>query len=67
MYYNIIGVTLEYGKTDDTENLYPMTIVCTIQDTDDSDPRQVNIEFHKGDMTQLENLLRKRIDKVIAE
>lgn len=62
MWYEIIGIKIEQGKTDETENLYPQAVAVTVK-LESGEVKTVNPEFDAAAMRQVENLLRQRIDK----
>ncbi len=64
MWYDIIGIKFEQGKTDETENLYPQAIAVTVK-LEGGEVKTVNPELDSADMRQLENLLRKKLDKLV--
>jgi len=64
MWYEITGVNLEYRKSDAGEVLFPGKLTVTIV-FENGQEKTVTPDMNAADMRQLENLLRRRIDKVL--
>ena len=66
MYYEIIGVKIEYGKIDDSENLYPQTAICTIQQ-ENGDPRIIQLSLGANRTRAVEVVLRHEVDALLND
>ncbi len=64
MWYEIIGIKIEQGKIDESENLYPQAVAVTVK-LESGEVKTVNPELDAADMRQFENLLRKKLDTLV--